>query len=98
MATSTRTEHFEAHELSIPRPTPWEEAQPEQQQQQRRQADNTLGHDEQPDTRLSPSTRLKIASASFSFFAAGVNDGSLGAIIPHVIREYSVSTAIVSSV
>jgi hypothetical protein len=41
---------------------------------------------------------LKISSAGFSFFVAGVNDGSLGALIPHIIRDYDVTTAIVSSV
>jgi fucose permease len=46
-----------------------------------------------PDT----ATILKVVSASFSFFVAGVNDGSVGAIIPYVIREYNVNTAIVSS-
>ncbi|KIL90219.1 hypothetical protein FAVG1_05949 [Fusarium avenaceum] len=41
---------------------------------------------------------LKIFSAGFSFFVAGVNDGSIGALIPHIIRDYNVTTAIVSSV
>ncbi len=41
---------------------------------------------------------LKIFSASFSFFVAGVNDGSVGPLIPYVIRDYHVNTAIVSSV
>jgi hypothetical protein len=41
---------------------------------------------------------LKIFSAGFSFFVAGVNDGSIGALIPHIIRDYDVTTAIVSSV
>lgn len=50
------------------------------------------------DARLRRATYLRIASASFSFFVAGVNDGSLGAIIPYVIRQYAITTAIVSSV
>ncbi|KAK6719358.1 hypothetical protein SNK05_002492 [Fusarium graminearum] len=41
---------------------------------------------------------LKIFSAGFSFFVAGVNDGSIGALVPHIIRDYDVTTAIVSSV
>ncbi|RGP72602.1 hypothetical protein FLONG3_6610 [Fusarium longipes] len=41
---------------------------------------------------------LKILSAGFSFFVAGVNDGSIGALVPHIIRDYRVTTAIVSSV
>ncbi|KAM0429776.1 hypothetical protein ACHAPT_006382 [Fusarium lateritium] len=41
---------------------------------------------------------LRIMSVAFSFFVAGVNDGSIGALVPHVIRDYKVTTAIVSSV
>lgn len=41
---------------------------------------------------------LRIMSVAFSFFVAGVNDGSVGALVPHVIRDYKVTTAIVSSV
>lgn len=51
-----------------------------------------------PDQRLTKSVYLKIISAGFSFFVAGVNDGSIGALIPYIIREYDISTAIVSSV
>ncbi|UKZ76777.1 hypothetical protein TrVFT333_004487, partial [Trichoderma virens FT-333] len=51
-----------------------------------------------PDQRLNKSLYLKLISAGFSFFVAGVNDGSIGALIPYVIREYDISTAIVSSV
>lgn len=48
--------------------------------------------------KLDRATFLKIISAGFSFFVAGVNDGSIGALVPYVIRDYGVSTAIVSSV
>ncbi|PTB62001.1 MFS general substrate transporter [Trichoderma citrinoviride] len=47
---------------------------------------------------LDKSVYLKLISASFSFFVAGVNDGAIGALIPYFIREHNVSTAIVSSV
>ncbi|KID64751.1 Major facilitator superfamily domain, general substrate transporter, partial [Metarhizium brunneum ARSEF 3297] len=46
----------------------------------------------------SPAATLKLISVGFSFFVAGVNDGSTGALLPYVIREYGISTAIVSSV
>ena len=36
---------------------------------------------------------LKITSAAFCFFNAGVNDGSIGALIPYIIRAYNISTA-----
>jgi hypothetical protein len=38
----------------------------------------------------------KILSAGFSFFVAGVNDGSLGSLIPYVIRTYDVGTNMVA--
>ncbi|KAL7920399.1 MFS general substrate transporter [Trichoderma austrokoningii] len=41
---------------------------------------------------------LRLIAAGVSFFVAGTNDGSIGALIPYVIREYNASTAIVSSV
>ncbi|KAF5641072.1 bypass of stop codon 6 [Fusarium tjaetaba] len=56
--------------------------------------------DTEPPRSSKPSTNelLKILSAGFSFFVAGVNDGSIGALVPHIIRDYNVTTAIVSSV
>ncbi len=47
---------------------------------------------------LSRQTVLRIASAGYSFFVAGVNDGSLGTIIPYLIQAYGINTGIVSSV
>ncbi|OKP14233.1 Bypass of stop codon protein 6 [Penicillium subrubescens] len=38
----------------------------------------------------------KIISAGLSFFMAGVNDGSLGSLIPYVIRSYSLDTNMIS--
>ncbi|KAJ5351503.1 hypothetical protein N7452_000477 [Penicillium brevicompactum] len=38
----------------------------------------------------------KILSAGVSFFVAGVNDGSLGSLIPYVIRTYSIGTNMVA--
>ncbi|KAL6806418.1 MFS general substrate transporter [Trichoderma sp. SZMC 28013] len=64
-----------------------------------RDADSSeTGQAQGPDQRLNKSVYLKIISAGFSFFVAGVNDGSIGALIPYIIREYDISTAIVSSV
>lgn len=47
--------------------------------------------------KLDKPTLLKLISAGFSFFVAGVNDGSIGALIPYVIRSYGITTAVVSS-
>lgn len=87
MATTTQTQQTEAHELSSP--ARWEEPIPSPDPQEPERTSN--GH-------LDKATSLKLLSASFSFFVAGVNDGSVGAIIPYVIRDYEVNTAIVSSV
>lgn len=49
-------------------------------------------------SKLDRAVYVKIISAGFSFFVAGVNDGSIGALVPYVIRDYGINTAIVSSV
>ena len=41
---------------------------------------------------------LRLICAGYSFFCAGVNDGSLGPLIPYLIRSYSISTSFVSIV
>lgn len=38
----------------------------------------------------------KIISAGVSFFVAGINDGSLGSLIPYVIRTYGIGTNMVA--
>lgn len=82
MATVTQTNTSEAFEL---RHSP---------------ARDSLHDDEPPSSSNKPNKAelLKIFSAGFSFFVAGVNDGSIGALVPHIIRDYNVTTAIVSSV
>lgn len=42
---------------------------------------------------LTRARQMKLASAAFCFFNAGVNDGALGAIIPYILRSYSISTS-----
>lgn len=42
---------------------------------------------------VTPIVMLKVMSAAFCFFNAGVNDGSLGALIPYILRGYNISTA-----
>ncbi|KAF2209949.1 hypothetical protein CERZMDRAFT_113662 [Cercospora zeae-maydis SCOH1-5] len=39
-----------------------------------------------------PAQNLKISSAAIAFFNAGINDGSLGALIPYILRHYDIST------
>ncbi|KFY40598.1 hypothetical protein V495_05340 [Pseudogymnoascus sp. VKM F-4514 (FW-929)] len=54
---------------------------------------NNVDPEEPP---LTPFLKLKLASAAFAFFTAGVNDGSLGALVPYILRTYSISTGSVA--
>ncbi|KAL4797811.1 major facilitator superfamily domain-containing protein [Aspergillus venezuelensis] len=55
-------------------------------------------HIEPPEAPAPRLLLLKLISAGFSFFVAGVNDGSLGALIPHIREEYDINTNMVSIV
>jgi hypothetical protein len=50
---------------------------------------------EQP-TPLSGKVILKLLSSGFSFFVAGTIDGSLGPLIPYMLRSYNVGTSFIS--
>ncbi|GFF22359.1 bypass of stop codon protein 6 [Aspergillus udagawae] len=41
---------------------------------------------------------LKLISAAFSFFVAGINDGSLGSLIPYIRQGYHIDTNLVAVV
>jgi hypothetical protein len=45
---------------------------------------------------LTRKTLLKVIAVSISFFFAGNNDGSLGALTPYILRTYSVGTEYVA--
>ncbi|KFY35218.1 hypothetical protein V494_06107 [Pseudogymnoascus sp. VKM F-4513 (FW-928)] len=60
-------------------------------------APNTLtdpeaNNSEPEDSPLSSFVKLKLSSAAFAFFTAGVNDGSLGALVPYILRTYDIAT------
>jgi hypothetical protein len=38
----------------------------------------------------------KLLSAGFSFFVAGTNDGSIGALIPYMIESYNIETSLIA--
>jgi hypothetical protein len=63
-------------------------------------AQATLGSDvvDEHDNSTDKLPYLKMFSAGYSFFVAGINDGSLGPIIPYLLREYKISTGTVSLV
>jgi DUF1365 family protein len=48
------------------------------------------------DTALTRRNLLRVIAASVSFFFAGNNDGSLGALIPYILRTYGVGTEYVA--
>lgn len=43
-----------------------------------------------------PQRNLKLLSSGFSFFVAGTNDGSMGALLPYVIGNYNIGTSFVA--
>lgn len=51
---------------------------------------------QEPETPQTKWLYFKVLSAGFSFFVAGVNDGSLGSVIPYVMESYSINTDMVS--
>ena len=42
---------------------------------------------------LTLNVKLKLFCAGFSFFFAGTNDGSLGPLIPYLLKDYNISTS-----
>ncbi|KAM0323840.1 hypothetical protein ACHAQA_008418 [Verticillium albo-atrum] len=51
---------------------------------------------EQEPPGLDRETKLKLMAAGVAFFVSGTNDGSIGALVPYVIRDYGLSTAVAS--
>lgn len=47
-------------------------------------------------SQLTRTNVLKVLAASLSFFFAGSNDGSLGALTPYILRTYHVGTEYVA--
>lgn len=97
-ATQTQTQTIESYELE--NATRWEQAQ-----QGPRSGPDSSPNDTPPENaatstfaQLDRATWFKLISACFSFLVAGVNDGSVGALIPYIIRDYKVNTAIVSGI
>ena len=45
---------------------------------------------------LTRQVRIRVLSAGFSFFFAGMNDGSLGPLVPYMLRTYNIGTSFVA--
>lgn len=39
-----------------------------------------------------PAPVVKLVGSGFSFFCAGVNDGTLGALVPYILSTFAIST------
>ena len=56
----------------------------------------TEGRSINEETGLTKRNLLKVIAASISFFFAGNNDGSLGALTPYILRTYNIGTGYVA--
>lgn len=54
------------------------------------EAENTQG--------LAKADLIRLLVAGFAFFCSGINDGSLGPLIPYILRQYQINTNFVSIV
>lgn len=43
-----------------------------------------------------PLPLLKLLGSGFSFFVAGANDGSIGALLPYILSSYHIGTSLIS--
>ena len=64
--------------------------------EQERDTDEDQGRAINAETALTRSNLLKVLAASVSFFFAGSNDGSLGALTPYILRTYNIGTEYVA--
>ena len=53
---------------------------------------------EEPAPEMTKADLIRLIAAGFGFFCSGVNDGSLGPLIPYILREYQINTNFVSIV
>jgi hypothetical protein len=52
--------------------------------------------DENASSGLDRTTIAQLVATGFSYFFAGTNDGSLGAVTPYILRTYNVGTQYIS--
>ena len=80
-----------------------ERAETNSLQEVQKQIPTTVGSTQSPSQTLAEAeppidkkTLFRLIAAGYSFFCAGINDGSLGVIIPYLLRSYDISTNFVS--
>ena len=57
---------------------------------------NSNSFPEAAEPQVIPHQTWKLFSAGFSFFVAGVNDGSMGALLPYMLKEYHIGTSFIA--
>ncbi|KAG8159612.1 hypothetical protein KVR01_010249 [Diaporthe batatas] len=112
MATSTQTttigngltESFDTHELrQIRKPGgpvihPATDAEKGDSSSRTPLGSTFAAHGERQDTTVEkpPQPWLKIFSVGYSFFCAGINDSTLGPLIPYLLKSFSIGTGMVA--
>lgn len=66
--------------------------QQQQQQQEQEQQEQLHNVDDRPSA---SSVKLKLISCCLSFLIAGLNDGSIGPLVPYFIEQYGITTGLV---
>lgn len=66
------------------------------QTQMQSSGQNQIPLRESPPKPVVPRRNLKLFSAGFSFFVAGTNDGSMGALLPYMLEYYGIDTSLVA--
>jgi hypothetical protein len=89
---ATQTQIIERHEIELVE-------LPDRPARTDRVIENTWSaEDASPTTpKFDRATLMKLLSAGFCFFVAGVNDGSTGPLIPYFMRQYGINTTTVSA-
>lgn len=112
MATSTQTttienalvEGFEHHELRQIRKAGGATLSPATDAERGGSSSGTAAgstlaaHEEEQNPTIAkpPQPWLKIFSVGFSFFCAGINDSTLGPVIPYLLKSFSIGTGMVA--
>lgn len=96
--TSLALRHFQLLRLTMSTQTQTETIvlQTRGSSTQTREPEPDILQDSEPNQPQTKWLYPKIFSAGVSFFVAGVNDGSLGSLIPYIIRSYDIGTNMVA--
>jgi fucose permease len=68
------------------------------EQQQNPISSTSTDHANHVDAKLPREDLMRLIAAGFAFFCSGINDGSLGPLIPYLLEDYQIGTNFVSIV